>query len=129
MPIIGGQITSWFGYRTDPINRTRAFHSAVDIPAPAGTNVHASGGGVVTYVGNRSGYGLVIYLDHGNGISTRYSHNSRNLVVEGQRVERGEVIALVGRTGRAISNHLHYEVLRDDRQVDPVPFITEFLSE
>jgi murein DD-endopeptidase MepM/ murein hydrolase activator NlpD len=125
MPVVGGEITSNFGYRTDPINGSRAFHEGVDIPAPPGTPIHAAGGGVVTYEGWRNGYGYVIYLCHGNGIETRYAHNTDNFVIEGQRVERGDIIATVGDTGRAISTHLHYEVVRNGRQINPLPFISE----
>ncbi|MCL2049986.1 MAG: M23 family metallopeptidase [Defluviitaleaceae bacterium] len=125
MPIDGGVITSYFGSRIDPITGATAFHYAVDIPAPSGTPIRATGGGVVSFVGWRTGYGNVIYLDHGNGMETRYAHNSENLVTEGQVVARGEIIAKVGITGRAISNHVHYEVLENGRLVNPVPFITE----
>jgi murein DD-endopeptidase MepM/ murein hydrolase activator NlpD len=125
MPIQGGQITSWFGFRRDPITGGRAFHEGVDIPAPMGTAIHAAGGGVVVYSAFRGGYGNVVFIDHGGGLQTRYAHNTQNLVYVGQRVERGDVIAYVGSTGRSISPHLHYEVLRNGSQIDPVPFIME----
>jgi murein DD-endopeptidase MepM/ murein hydrolase activator NlpD len=125
MPIDGGIITSWFGNRSDPIHGGLAFHSGVDIPAPAGTPIRAAGGGIVTYSGWRGGYGIVVFIDHGGGISTRYAHNTQNIVTVGQRVERGQVIAYVGSTGRSLSPHLHYEVLRGHNQIDPLPFITE----
>ncbi|MCL2199987.1 MAG: M23 family metallopeptidase [Defluviitaleaceae bacterium] len=128
MPIKGGRITSWFGSRRDPITGRTAFHEGVDIPAPSGTPIHAAGGGTVSYSGWRGGYGNVVFIDHGNGLQTRYAHNTRNLVTVGQRVERGEVIAYVGSTGRSISPHLHYEVLRNGSQINPVPFITETLD-
>ncbi|MCL2386487.1 MAG: peptidoglycan DD-metalloendopeptidase family protein [Defluviitaleaceae bacterium] len=129
MPIDDGIITSWFGNRSDPIHGGTAFHSGVDIPAPAGTPIRAAGGGVVTYSGFRGGYGIVVFIDHGNGISTRYAHNTQNIVREGQRVERGEIIAYVGSTGRSLSPHLHYEVLRGHSQIDPLPFILESYAE
>ncbi|MCL1842485.1 MAG: M23 family metallopeptidase [Defluviitaleaceae bacterium] len=125
MPVDNGRITSWFGNRSDPINGSRAFHFGVDIPAPMGTPIRAAGGGTVIFEGWRSGFGNVVFIDHGGGLVTRYAHNTRNAVVEGQRVERGDIIAYVGSTGRSISPHLHYEVLQNGRQVNPVPFITE----
>ncbi|MCL1862477.1 MAG: M23 family metallopeptidase, partial [Defluviitaleaceae bacterium] len=128
MPIIGGRITSGFGSRRDPITGRTAFHEGVDIPAPSGTPIHAAGGGTVSYSGWRGGYGNVVFIDHGSGLQTRYAHNTRNLVTVGQRVERGDVIAYVGSTGRSLSPHLHYEVLRNGNQINPVPFITETID-
>lgn len=125
MPVTGGVITSGFGNRRDPINGSIAFHDGVDIPAPQGTPIMAAGGGTVTFVGWRNGWGNVVFIDHGFGIVTLYSHNSRNAVEEGQRVERGDIIGYVGSTGRAISPHLHYEVHVNGRAVNPVPFIWE----
>ncbi|MCL1885117.1 MAG: M23 family metallopeptidase [Defluviitaleaceae bacterium] len=125
MPIVGGRITSGFGNRRDPITGRTAFHEGVDIPAAANTPILAAGGGTVSFQGWRNGYGNVVDIDHGGGLITRYAHNTSNAVTVGQRVERGDVIAYVGRTGRAISNHLHYEVLRNGQQINPVPFITE----
>jgi murein DD-endopeptidase MepM/ murein hydrolase activator NlpD len=129
MPIDGGRITSFFGFRRDPIHGARTFHEGVDIPVPSGTPIRAAGGGTVIFEGWRGGYGNVVFIDHGGGLTTRYAHNSRHLVYVGQVVERGDIIALVGNTGRSVSPHLHYEVLRDGRQIDPMPFITEFWSE
>jgi len=128
MPVVGMSITSGFGYRIDPFTRARAFHGGVDIPAATGTPILAAGGGVVTFSEPRNGYGKMIYIDHGDGISTRYAHNLENLVTVGQRVERGDVIAYVGSTGRTTTPHLHYEVLQNGTHVNPIPFITEHLS-
>jgi murein DD-endopeptidase MepM/ murein hydrolase activator NlpD len=125
MPITGGTVTSGFGWRRDPINGGNAFHEGVDIPAPSGTPILAAGGGTVIYSGWRGGYGNVVFLCHGGGITTRYAHNSQNNVEVGERVERGQAIAYVGSTGRSISTHLHYEVLIDGQHVDPMIFITE----
>ncbi|MCL2578034.1 MAG: M23 family metallopeptidase [Defluviitaleaceae bacterium] len=125
MPIEDGVVTSYFGSRRDPITGSQAFHEGVDIPAPSGASILAAGGGTVTYSGFRGGYGNVVFIDHGDGLQTRYAHNAQNLVAEGERVERGQIIAYVGSTGRTISTHLHYEVLRNGNLVDPMPFITE----
>ncbi|MCL2224392.1 MAG: M23 family metallopeptidase [Defluviitaleaceae bacterium] len=125
MPIAGGVITSWFGTRRDPITGLQAFHEGVDIPAPSGTPIMAAGGGIVTYSGFRGGYGNVVFIDHGGGLQTRYAHNTRNLVYVGERVERGQIIAHVGSTGRSLSPHLHYEVLRNGSHVNPVTYIHE----
>jgi murein DD-endopeptidase MepM/ murein hydrolase activator NlpD len=125
MPIDGGVITSGFGSRRDPITGISAMHYGVDIPAPGGTPIKASGGGIVVFSGWRSGYGNVIYIDHGNDIETRYAHNSSNSVSEGEQVARGQIIGYVGSTGRSISMHLHYEVLKNGQFTNPVPFITE----
>ena len=125
MPVDGGVITSGFGARRDPITGATAFHYAVDIPAPKDTPIRAAGGGIVSFSGWRNGYGNVIYIDHGNGIETRYAHNSQNAAQEGESVSRGQIIGYVGSTGRSISMHLHYEVLRNGQFLNPVPFISE----
>lgn len=125
MPIIGGVVTSGFGTRRDPFTGRPAFHEGVDIPAPLGTPIHAAGGGIVTYSGVRGGYGNVVFIDHGGGLQTRYAHNTHNIVSVGERVERGQVIAYVGSTGRSLSPHLHYEVLLNGQRIDPVGFLRE----
>jgi murein DD-endopeptidase MepM/ murein hydrolase activator NlpD len=125
MPVAGGVVTSGFGTRRDPITGRPAFHEGVDIPAPTGTPILAAGGGTVSYSGWRGGYGNVVFIDHGFGLQTRYAHNSQNLVAAGERVERGQVIAYVGSTGRSLSPHLHYEVLRNGSPTDPVPFLLD----
>jgi murein DD-endopeptidase MepM/ murein hydrolase activator NlpD len=125
MPIEDGVITSWFGDRTDPITGVNSFHEGVDIPAPAGTPILAAGGGTVTFSDWRGAYGNVVFIDHGDGLQTRYAHTSENLVAEGERVERGQVIAYVGSTGRSLSTHLHYEIMRNNVWINPLPFITE----
>jgi len=126
---ISGSISSSFGWRSNPFGGLGGeHHSGVDIPARTGTLIRASGGGIIVESGWRNGYGQTVIIDHGNGISTLYAHNSRNLVVIGQTVARGEVIAHVGSTGRSTAPHLHYEVKINGTAVNPVPFMNEHYS-
>lgn len=100
-------------------------HGGVDIPAPTGTPIRAAGGGTIIYAGWRNGYGNTVKIDHGHGIVTLYAHNTRNNVHVGQRVERGDIIAYVGSTGRSTGPHLHYEVQINGVARNPVPFLLE----
>ncbi len=119
-----GRLTSGFSNaRLHPIHHRELPHEGVDLGAPRGTPILAAANGRVTRAARRSGYGLVVELDHGYGFSTRYGHASQVLVKPGQRVERGEVIALVGTTGIATSPHLHYEVRVGDRPVNPMNYV------
>jgi len=122
-PVQGGTITSGFGNRTNPINRRQEFHSGIDIGAPAGTSIFAAHDGVVIFSGWQGGYGNTIVVDHGNGLSTTYSHNTSNLVSVGQSVTRGQTIARVGSTGFSTGPHLHFSVRQDGRLVNPVNFL------
>ncbi len=121
-PICGGAITDGFGMRYHPILRRRLMHEGIDIVADVGTNVYAAGDGSVSYVGPRGGYGTVVELDHGYGYSTLYGHLSKALVHEGQKIKRGQVVALTGNTGLCTGPHLHYEVMKDGVHVDPTAF-------
>ena len=124
-----GNISSGFGWRTNPMGGSgNEHHDGVDIPARTGTPIRAAGGGVVSYSGWQSGYGRIVIINHGGGKSTFYAHNSRNAVEVGQRVERGDIIAYVGSTGRSTGPHLHFEVRVNGRPVNPVPFMREFYS-
>jgi murein DD-endopeptidase MepM/ murein hydrolase activator NlpD len=118
-PIAGGELSSPFGNRIDPLNGGRAFHAGLDFSAPHGTTIVAAAGGSVAYAGFRADYGWTVEIDHGNGLATRYAHASRLLVAAGALVMPGERIALVGSTGRSTGPHLHFEVLRDGVQVNP----------
>lgn len=120
---VGGYFSDGFGWRQDPIDGSREFHKGVDIVAPPGTPVRAAADGLVTSAGRMAGYGSMVQLSHGFGMSTRYGHLSRVLVGPGQRVKRGDVIGLVGSTGRSTGPHLHYEVFRAGVQVDPRKFL------
>jgi murein DD-endopeptidase MepM/ murein hydrolase activator NlpD len=120
---VGGKITSGYGRRGK-----RRFHSGIDIPMPKGTPILAARDGVVLNVGtNRSknyrGYGNTALIDHGNGIVTLYAHCQRVGVKKGQPVKRGDVIAFVGSTGRSTTNHLHFEVRKNGKAVNPLPYL------
>lgn len=117
------ELTSNFGARLDPFTRSLAQHSGVDFRAPAGTNIKAVAPGKVIEAGYNGGYGRMVEIDHGHGITTRYAHMSSISVSEGQRVEKGTVIGHVGSTGRSTGPHLHYEVRIDDDATDPMRFV------
>jgi murein DD-endopeptidase MepM/ murein hydrolase activator NlpD len=117
---VRGPITSGFGWRVDPFIRRRALHTGIDIAAPMGAPIEAAADGSVIYVGWMTGYGNVVVLDDGNGISTVYAHLSAELVHVGEEVRRGEVIARVGMTGWATGPHLHFEVRVNGKPVDPL---------
>ena len=122
-PVIGGYISSGFGNRTDPFTGRLAFHQGVDFAGRPGADVSAVGSGIVIWSGPRYGYGELVEINHGSGYVTRYAHLSDNLVAVGETVERGQVIARVGRTGRATGHNLHFEVLRNGRPVNPLPYV------
>ena len=117
------RIASGFGYRVDPIYKTRKMHKGLDFSAPKGTKIYATGDGVIKKVKrNRWGYGTHVVIDHGYGYTTLYGHMSKTSVRRGQRVKRGHVIGLVGSTGKSTGPHLHYEVAINGRQVNPVGY-------
>ena len=118
-----GPITGPFGARIDPFNGEGAFHSGVDISCRYGQPIMAPADGVVTYAGFYSGYGRMIVVDHGNGITTRYGHLSGFAVTDGQSVRKGEVIGYVGMSGRSTGAHLHYEVRIHDTPVNPHKYL------
>ena len=122
-PVPGRRISSRFGARRDPINRRQAMHAGLDFAAPKGEPVRATASGTVKSAARRGGYGKLIVIDHGNGMSTRYGHLSRMSVRKGQRVERGDVIGRVGSTGRSTGPHLHYEVRRKGQVRDPSHYV------
>jgi murein DD-endopeptidase MepM/ murein hydrolase activator NlpD len=117
------RIGSYFGYRTDPFYKVTKFHEGIDFTAQVGTDVYATGDGVITQV-ERSygGYGNCITINHGFGYSTVYAHLSRMGVRRGEKVKRGQVIGQVGNTGKSTSPHLHYEVRKGGKPVDPINF-------
>lgn len=122
-PVATGYISSYFGERADPFDGRETFHKGVDFAGSIGSDVVAVAAGVVTWAGERSGYGKLIEINHGDGYATRYAHNSRTLVSIGQTVKRGEAVALMGSTGHSTGPHVHFEVLHNGRQVDPLSFI------
>jgi murein DD-endopeptidase MepM/ murein hydrolase activator NlpD len=122
-PVTSGYVSSQFGSRTDPFTGRRAFHKGVDFAGREGAEVVAVASGVVIWSGERYGYGELVEINHGNGYVTRYAHNVDNLVAVGDTVRRGQVIARMGETGRATGPNLHFEVLLNDRPVDPLTYV------
>lgn len=126
------KVVSGFGYRYHPILRYRRLHSGIDMTAPVGTPVYATGDGVVRVAGRSSqgysGYGVVALVDHGYGFQTLYAHMQSVKVHVGQKVKRGEQIGTVGSSGMSSGNHLHYEVIQNGNKVDPVYFFFNDLT-
>jgi murein DD-endopeptidase MepM/ murein hydrolase activator NlpD len=122
-PVTSGYVSSQFGNRTDPFTGRRAFHKGVDFAGREGAEVVAVASGVVIWSGERYGYGQLVEINHGNGYVTRYAHNVDNLVAVGDTVRRGQVIARMGDTGRATGPNLHFEVLLNDRPVNPLTYV------
>jgi murein DD-endopeptidase MepM/ murein hydrolase activator NlpD len=123
-PIRKGWLSSKFGKRADPFTGKQEHHKGVDFAGREGADVLAVGDGVVTWSGKRSGYGNLVEINHGNGYVTRYGHNKANTVETGETVKKGEQIAMIGSTGRSTGPHVHFEVLRNGRQVNPAKFIS-----
>ena len=118
------EFTSGFGVRSDPFHAGAAMHPGIDLAGPYGTPVYATADGTVLRAGwNSGGYGNLVEIDHGRGITTRYGHMSAILVHEGDHITRGQQIGRIGSTGRSTGNHLHYEVRIDGRAVNPIPFM------
>lgn len=122
-PITQGWMSSVFGYRTDPFNGRRSWHSGVDFAGKKGSDVVAVASGVVTWSGEYRGYGNMVEVDHGEGFVTRYAHNQENRVDVGDLVQRGQQIALMGSSGRSTGPHVHFEVYKNGRPVDPSSYI------
>lgn len=119
----GGRISSGFGMREHPRFGGRKFHSGIDITMPVGTPLHATADGVVSFADRSGGNGNIVVIEHGQGLTTVYAHNSKNLVKPGQAVKRGDVIAYSGSTGVSTGPHVHYEVWRKGQSVNPAPFL------
>jgi len=122
-PVENGWVSSFYGYRVDPFNGKKTFHEGLDIAAKSGSPVTSVADGIISWVGNRGGYGGLVEVDHGNGYVTRYAHNKTIKVAKGDRVSKGEVLALMGSTGRSTGPHVHFEVLRDGQHINPYNFI------
>jgi len=120
---VRGQITGGFGLRMDPLNGEDSVHRGIDISAPSGTEVQATGDGVVLWAGFEAGYGNEILVDHGGGVITKYGHLHTIDVVVQQEVTKGQIIGTVGMTGRSTGPHLHYEVLLNHVAVNPVKYL------
>jgi murein DD-endopeptidase MepM/ murein hydrolase activator NlpD len=122
-PVRAGHISSYFGERQDPFTGHQAFHKGIDFASPRGSDVVAVAAGVVTFAGEKVGYGTLVEVSHGNGLITRYGHNQSVAVGIGRTVARGDTLAFVGSTGRSTGPHVHFEVLKNGRQIDPLTFI------
>ena len=122
-PVAGQSMSSRFGPRRDPFNKRRAMHAGIDFRAATGHPIRATGAGHVVKAGPNGGYGRFVEIDHGNGVTTRYAHMHRIAVRKGQHVAAGEKIGTVGSTGRSTGPHLHYEVRKHGKAIDPLRFI------
>lgn len=123
LPVENGFMSSTFGYRSDPFNGKAEFHSGMDFTAPVGTEITAVAPGVVTMSVTTNDYGNLVEINHGSSFQTRYAHNKINLVKVGDVVKKGQVIALVGSTGRSTAPHVHFEVYKNGRVVDPAAYL------
>lgn len=123
------RISAFYGYRIHPIYKTKIFHEGIDFSAPTGTDIYAAGDGVVVQnTRSNYGYGNILKIDHGYGYMTVYAHLHKNLVRKGQKVKRGQIIGTVGSTGLSTGPHLHYEVRKNDRRVNPIYFFFNDLN-
>ena len=125
MPLSGATLTSDYGMRTHPVLGGRRAHKGIDLAAPTGTPVYATGDGIVGKAEWFSSYGLFVQVEHGNALETRFAHMSKLAVAEGQRVKKGDIIGYVGSTGRSTGPHLHYEVRISGEAVNPIPYMVE----
>jgi len=126
-PVASGWLSSHFGYRNDPFTGEKTWHQGVDFAGKDGTEVIAVASGVVSWSGNRHGYGNMVEVAHGDGLLTRYAHNDENLVEVGDLIRKGETLALMGNTGRSTGPHVHFEVFKHGRAVDPSSYIRRTL--
>ncbi len=122
-PITWGWLSSKYGYRSDPFTGKRRWHGGVDLAGKEGSDIISVAGGVVTWAGERYGYGNLVEVDHGDGLVTRYAHAKTVKVKLGDVVQKGQVVALMGSTGRSTGPHVHFEVIRNGKTEDPVKYI------
>jgi len=122
-PVKRGWNSSQFGKRIDPFTGNPAWHEGMDFAGKEGDPIIATAAGVVSFVGNKWGYGLTVEINHGNGIKTRYGHNEKILVRPGQVIAKAQVISKMGSTGRSTGPHVHYEVLKNGKPVDPKKYV------
>jgi murein DD-endopeptidase MepM/ murein hydrolase activator NlpD len=122
-PVETGWISSFYGKRTDPFHGRASWHQGIDFASKKGTNVLTVASGVVTWVGVKQGYGLAIEVNHGGGYLTRYAHNQSNTAKVGDIVRKGQAIAKVGSSGRSTGSHVHFEVYKHGRAVDPASYV------
>lgn len=124
-PVNTGWLSSPYGNRADPFTGKRAWHAGIDFSALAGSDVLATAAGVITTVERKAGYGIFVEVSHGGGYTTRYGHNQAVLVKKGDLVKKGQVIAKVGSTGRSTGPHVHYEITRNGKRVNPWRYLKE----
>ncbi|MEC7375972.1 MAG: peptidoglycan DD-metalloendopeptidase family protein [Pseudomonadota bacterium] len=122
-PITWGWLSSKYGYRSDPFTGKRTWHAGVDLAGKEGSDIISVAGGVVTYAGERYGYGNLVEIDHGDGLITRYAHCKTVKVAVGDVVQKGQVVALMGSTGRSTGPHVHFEVIRNGKSENPETYI------
>ncbi|OKY26483.1 hypothetical protein BI291_11720 [Thalassotalea sp. PP2-459] len=122
-PITKGWLSSYFGTRKDPFTGRPAMHKGVDFAGKEDAEIIATAAGVVSWASRRYGYGNLIEINHGKGLKTRYGHNKEILVKIGDVVSKGQVIARMGSTGRSTGPHVHYEILRNNKQIDPIKYV------
>ena len=120
---VAGTISSPYGYRNHPVREERKFHTGVDLSVPSGSDVKATADGIVSFAGWTENSGIVVVVEHGHGFSTAYAHNRKALARIGQRIARGDVIAMSGSTGLSTGPHVHYEIWRGGRHADPAGFL------
>jgi len=123
IPALGGWVSSRFGLRTDPLTGKRELHEGIDYASRPGTPVIAVASGIVTWSAPRYGYGKLVEISHGSGYLTRYAHNKENLVVVGEKVEKGQAIAIMGTSGRSTGTHVHFEVVQNGKTVNPTDYL------
>lgn len=124
-PVLNPEISSYFGMRIDPVTGARNMHDGIDFTGKPGTAIMAAAGGMVTYAADKQGYGRLIEINHGDDCYTRYAHSRLIFVKPGDIVKKGQVIALMGSSGRATGTHLHFEVYKHGRPVDPYIYIRQ----
>jgi len=122
-PIAKGWLSSYFGLRKDPFNGRPAMHKGIDFAGKEDGEIIATASGVVSWADSRYGYGQLIEINHGDGLKTRYGHNKKLLVSVGDVVTKGQTIALMGSTGRSTGPHVHYEILHNNKQINPLKFV------
>ncbi len=122
-PILSGWLSSRYGTRIDPFSGKKAWHEGVDFAGKAGADIVAVASGVVSWSGERYGFGKMVEVAHGDGVITRYAHNQENLVKVGDMVRRGDVVARMGNSGRSTGPHVHFEVHKNGRPVDPASYL------
>ena len=123
-PIVKGWMSSPFGERVDPISGKKAWHEGMDFAGANGSDVVAVANGIVVFSGRRDGYGLMVEISHGENLRTRYGHHQELLVQAGQSVKRGDVIGLMGSSGRSTGPHVHFEVLKSGKPVNPARYVS-----